>query len=76
MNSEEQSSTEKFTGTMPVQDKLRFPEKELEAYLNDTLQYYSQLFYYNLLINYYNLLITNNNLLIIYYNLLIIKNKF
>ena len=37
MNSEEQSSTEKFTGTMPVQDKLRFPEKELEAYLNDTI---------------------------------------
>ena len=31
MNTEEQSSTEKFTGTMQVQEKLKFPEKELEC---------------------------------------------
>jgi len=37
MNNEEQTSTEKFTGTMPVQEKLKFPEKELEKYLNDTV---------------------------------------
>ena len=37
MNTEEQSSTEKFTGTMQVQEKLKFPEKELESYLNDSV---------------------------------------
>ena len=37
MNTEEQSSTEKFTGTMQVQEKLKFPEKELESYLNDNV---------------------------------------
>ena len=33
MNIEEESSTEKFTGTMQVQEKLKIPEKELETYL-------------------------------------------
>ena len=37
MNTEEQSSSEKFTGTMQVQEKLKFPEKELESYLNDSV---------------------------------------
>jgi len=37
MNTEEESSTEKFTGTMQVQEKLKIPEKELEAYLNDNV---------------------------------------
>jgi len=35
MSTEEQSSTEKFTGTMQVQEKLKFSEKNLETYLND-----------------------------------------
>ena len=37
MNIEEESSTEKFTGTMQVQEKLKIPEKELETYLNDNV---------------------------------------
>ena len=37
MNTEEESSTEKFTGTMQVQEKLKIPEQELEAYLNDNV---------------------------------------
>ena len=37
MNTEEESSTEKFTGTMQVQEKLKIPEKKLEAYLNDNV---------------------------------------
>ena len=37
MNTEEESSTEKFTGTMQVQEKLKIPEKELETYLNDNV---------------------------------------
>ena len=37
MNIEEESSTEKFTGTMQVQQKLKIPEKELETYLNDNV---------------------------------------
>ena len=38
MNIEEESSTEKFTGTMQVQEKLKIPEKELETYLNDNVE--------------------------------------
>ena len=37
MNTEEQSSTERFTGTMQVQEKLKFSEKKLETYLNDCI---------------------------------------
>ena len=37
MNIEEESSTEKFTGTMQVQQKLKIPEKKLETYLNDNV---------------------------------------
>ena len=33
-NNNEMTSTEKFTGTMDVQDKLKFPEKKLEEYLS------------------------------------------
>ena len=31
-NNEDITSTEKFTGTMDVQEKLKFPEKKLEEY--------------------------------------------
>ena len=36
-NNEDITSTEKFTGTMDVQEKLKFPEKKLEEYLSDTI---------------------------------------
>ena len=36
-NNEYLTSTEKFTGTMDVQEKLKFPEKKLEEYLSDTI---------------------------------------
>tara|TARA_B000000475_G_scaffold1977_1_gene1706 strand:+ start:2173 stop:3270 length:1098 start_codon:yes stop_codon:yes gene_type:complete len=36
-NKNEMTSTEKFTGTMEVQDKLKFPEKKLEEYLSDII---------------------------------------
>ena len=36
-NNNEMTSTEKFTGTMDVQDKLKFPEKKLEEYLSDII---------------------------------------
>ena len=36
-NNEDLTSTDKFTGTMDVQEKLKFPEKELEEYLSDTI---------------------------------------
>ena len=36
-NNEDLTSTEKFTGTMDVQEKLKFPEKKLEEYLSDTI---------------------------------------
>ena len=32
-NNEDMNATEKFTGTMDVQDKLKFPEIKLEEYL-------------------------------------------
>ena len=37
-NNNEMTSTEKFTGTMDVQDKLKFPEKKLEEYLSILFQ--------------------------------------
>ena len=37
MSIEEESSTEKFTGTMQEQEKIKIPEKELETYLNDNV---------------------------------------
>jgi len=36
-NNEDMNATEKFTGTMDVQDKLKFPEIKLEEYLSDTI---------------------------------------
>ena len=36
-DNEEMTSTEKFTGTMNVQEKLKFPEKKLQEYLSDTV---------------------------------------
>ena len=36
-NNNEMTSTEKFTGTMDVQDKLKFHEKKLEEYLSDII---------------------------------------
>ena len=36
-NKEDLTSTEKFTGTMDVQEKLKFPEKKLEEYKNNNL---------------------------------------
>ena len=36
-NNEDITSTEKFTGTMDVQEKLKFPEKKLEEYLSDII---------------------------------------
>ena len=40
-NNEDITSTEKFTGTMDVQEKLKFPEKKLEEYLSDTCLLYT-----------------------------------
>ena len=36
-NNKEITSDEKFTGTMDVQEKLKFPEKKLEEYLSDII---------------------------------------
>ena len=36
-NKEDLTSTEKFTGTMDVQEKLKFPEKKLEEYLFEAI---------------------------------------
>ena len=36
-NNKEITSDEKFTGTMDVQEKLKFPEKKLEEYLSDKI---------------------------------------
>ena len=34
-NNNEPTSSEKFTGTMPVQEKLKFSHSKLESYLNE-----------------------------------------
>ena len=43
-NNNEITSTEKFTGTMDVQDKLKFPEKKLEEI---SIQKFQEIFYVN-----------------------------
>ena len=40
---EDITSTEKFTGTMNVQEKLKFPEKKLEEYLSDVIPNFLQI---------------------------------
>ena len=46
-NNEDITSTEKFTGTMDVQEKLKFPEKKLEEYLSDTIPGFMPSEHYN-----------------------------
>ena len=40
-NNDEPTSSEKFTGTMPVQEKLKFSYSNLESYLNEYVKDFS-----------------------------------